>query len=108
MKEKIEEILGRYTNSPVAFDDGVERVTFQERYFPISDLVKELSTLIQEERKDAVKKFAGFLSDHDKSEGSVYWYDEMVEEYLKESEGKKWVTEYITLKWLYTTKKALL
>ncbi len=44
--EKIEEILGRYTNSPVAFDDGVERVTFQERYFPISDLVKELSTLL--------------------------------------------------------------
>ena len=53
MKEKIEEILGRYTNSPVAFDDGVERVTFQERYFPISDLVKELSTLIQDEKEDS-------------------------------------------------------
>lgn len=84
MKDKIEEILGRYTNSPVAFDDGVERVTFQERYFPISDLVKELSTLIQEEIKLDRKKIWGDICSNNHITA-----DEFYEHYIKESEGKK-------------------
>lgn len=101
MKEKIEEIVNKYTKSPMAFADGVERVTFQERYFPISDLVKELSTLIQEERKkaylDGGEDFARYLDSKEVSgelndEAGRRFYDwayvrEAYKEYL-ESEGK--------------------
>lgn len=86
MKEKIEEIVNKYTNSPMAFADGVERVTFQERYFPVSDLVKELSTLIQQERKEAVRGFADLV--YESFRNHDLKIHALIEEYL-ESEGVK-------------------
>jgi len=60
-EQKIEEILKKYTSSPLAFDDNKERVVFQEIYFPISSLTNEILTLIQESKKEAVETYITML-----------------------------------------------
>lgn len=77
MKEKIEEILEAYTN--YGFGENLDNVIEMEfkmetptgkvgKYIGYPSLVKELSTLIQEEKKEAVEGFVDSIKWKDTKE----------------------------------------
>jgi arginyl-tRNA synthetase len=85
MKDKIEEILRKYIRADV--EDKVGCAEFLNR-----ELVKELSTLIQQEREEAIRGFVDYTmsgTTNDNEDLSINYNDlkQNIEEYL-ESEDK--------------------
>lgn len=93
IEDKIEKIVNKYAYNEIHDPDGKFSVTSGWCYD--KKLIKELSTLIQEERKDAVIGFAYYLlkrRNKDEfwglSEGEVEMAMIVAKQYL-ESEGKE-------------------
>jgi len=78
MKDKIEKILREVWEDNMSFESEGSEET-------IKNAINQLSTLIQEERKDAVEGFVDFMERRKRSD---FFINELIKEYL-ESEGVK-------------------
>jgi hypothetical protein len=91
INEQIEELLEKYQVTGTAVYDMDKNETIAE-YF-VGDCIKELSTLIQKEREEAVQKFSAHLlsvitmPDYEEPFKNMVWHG--LETYLSQTKGGK-------------------